>query len=392
MKVGVALSLSVVVVLGALHVPAAAQPSFTTENELQIWNTSLKLVNYPDDWDGDWRLVFRRMTAAQGDEATPTPRPDIISILEVPWDMRKKVMAEVEETLGTTDATDYASVHVDAKTPYCKGIKSPSKKLVDCGNTLVAYRVARLGVECPNGSCRVMRWKQILRGSNGGCSARNPYIDQIAVRLNDLAQDRVVTFVSLHLSSKNPHCVGPSLKDMNDRLEGSDVWRDRPLTIVAGDFNEKPDQANRNEEDPACWYRSFAAHHSEDCTIDSGDEYSFPYFDLVWAKNSDSTEAICNHWTFGHNPLKQENDPDCSLSAGRIDYLWSRYEASDGTAITFDDPAAAKEYAHSQTSRSWTDRGYADTGSTNVRYSDHRALFATVFWCSPTATSATPCS
>ncbi len=379
----------------------------TGANQLQFWNVSLRLVNPPDtNWDKTvWKSAFDRM-------AEYANRPDIISVLEVPWHRRGDVMGEIEADLGVTNAEEYKFVHTDAKSPDCKTGTGDEDGKLACGNTMIVFRVGRVHRVCDTSGCEPpLRWKKYEQSPDGKCSSRAPYDDLIAVRLYDELQKKHLVVVSLHLGADDPQeCVAPNLEKMNNKVEYN--YAQRPLTIVAGDFNKHPDprykddskaSSWRREERKACWYKRFSQTHPDGgCSLTLTQEWSFPYYDAIWVTNSSGPDDICDQWTSqngrlgGASGTAAANDCDNAnenFKHKRIDYIWLRYETPDGVAIEED-----KAYADAQIEVASADRGFFDPSPANqdsgdeIRYSDHRALHALIYWCSPSTNRPTPCS
>ncbi|MDQ3915038.1 MAG: hypothetical protein M3323_06855 [Actinomycetota bacterium] len=387
--------------------PSAA-PRPTEADRLQIWNVSLRLVREPYDTAFNWRTAFTRM--AQYEYA-----PDVISVLEVPWHRRGDVSTEIENNLGA----GYEFAHADAHTDPCRssGTMTNNERRTLCGNTMIFWRTPRLTSIC-DPTCQVMRWRGWENSSptaDDCATNRHPNPDHIAVRLRDTEQNRVVTVASVHFPNDPTKCLAKNLKEMNDMFEADTTWRNRPLTVVAGDFNEHPDPRHddddeatyrlqwRREENQACWYKRFSVHHgsTDSCSLQLSGSWSFPYHDVMWVEHSDAPADICKQWTLGNEfPEGLAAADKCDEGTQpqvkkRIDFMWVRYETSDGTAITTD----AKDFARAQVDAASVDQGFYDpdpaVADDEVRYSDHRALHLRVFWCSPDAVLggfATPCS
>lgn len=381
---------------------AALNP--TDANRIQIWNTSLKLIDKTMPQiratDARWRSAFKQMATFPDGTLTP----DVLSVLEVPYKARDIVLNEIEAQFGTT----YDFIHSDATSSACT-----TSITNDCGNTMIAFRTPRMAC-VPAGACDVLRWKKLEKG-DGRCQAMEPNPGQVAVLLNDAEQGKNLVVASVHYGAQDPvKCLPLNIKRTNDKIERK--WPLRPLTIWAGDFNKTPQDHGRlkgaadyseeyrtwrREENPSCWYRRLSQDHTGDeCAVLNGKTWSFPYYDTVWETQSgrvNGSDAICTQWTLFNTAEHTVADGNrCDSRKNRIDYIWVRYETPDGKAVVKD---AGSPYPVRQIDSAGTDQGFYDptlaepNSGDEVYYSDHRAVHARVYWCEPTVSKPdTPCA
>lgn len=366
----------------AVGLPASAQTQGRTSSaQIQVWNVSLKLVNSTraeiEDPDAVWRTAFRRM--ASSDYAF---RPDLITVLEVPFRDKGFVDQRVEEILGE----GYGHVHSDYGVSFCE-----TNRHNDCGNTMLFWRSARFSkARDASGDPEVTRWPQFSKNGDDDCddpgdvNNHNGSVvhDQIAMRLDDVEHGKAVVLAGLHLAAGAPtSCVAKNLEKVSDRLEYT--WSNRPLTVVTGDLNERVDihagdgtarSHWRPETDTACWYEQFSALHPD---RDACQRFSSWYYDAIWAENAEANPdpGICPHWTYGNHVADYSQADSCESPRGRIDYVWIRYE---------DDSGIRQELSHAQIrekiDRAGADRGYYESSAKADRYSDHRALHMLITW------------
>lgn len=348
---------------GTAHAEAAETPN----EKNQFFNVSLKLVTCTQkaNCDGTWRRAFARMK-----DDDYYYKPDIMNVLEVPWSKKDDVMAEIR---GTWSSNTWSSVHVDY------GQTCSVDNLKKCGNTLLVYRGDKLTKKNGAGENQVERFRQYedtgdtgKRCSSDELAGRN---QAIAAKLRVKATGRQMVVAAVHFPpGDDKQCVAKNLGHLNIRLE--DTWPTRPVTIFAGDFNEKPDvnsdtkAAKRREERPSCWYKKWSARYSATCT---SDVFNNLYYDALKEKYDSSPSDICSEWTF--NNTKQQNDSgecDSKQRHDRIDYIWLRWETNgDAERLT------EKEVDQRVPSAN-TDRGYHP--NSDDYYSDHRMLRAMVRW------------
>ncbi len=288
---------------------------------------------------------------------------------------------------------------------------------VTAGYNVVIWRVERFGPVTPSD---VARWESWTDANN--CTT--PHNGTLGVDLFDNLQQKHVVVTSVHLArglGQNGSCLQKNLNLLNSKLENLHDKRD--LTVIAGDFNRKPDTTldlagnesptNGLEPDPECWYRGFSYPHL-DQTVDSPQDPTDPndqkcsggvnrYYDAVWMHpgsgggTNPTATSFCEQWTHASDLLdtfperagrnsctdtpKDTNDdgvpdqlPDGKLDNGRIDYIWAGWE-NDGTPYLPPQPVAAGYISYAS-----ADLGI-DLDSPDLRlYSDHRAVQALLAW------------
>lgn len=381
--------------------PVMAAPAATSSDQLQFFNMSARLVKSSTyaATGLNWRAGFHRM-------AEYPYLPDVISVLEVPLPKRKKVLLAIEEALGA----NYGWVHSDSSIPVCTGTLDEDLRANECGNTMIAFRIGRIAKHCEG--CGVKSWAPFNQQQSQPCAQRGNETHMM-VRLLDREQAKILTVVPVHFDpGLDISCLGLNIKKLNDMLEADPLWRDRPMTVVLGDFNEHPDPRHddggkddpneaswRKEEQKACWYKRFSLQTADDgCDPGaSGTGWSFPYSEAIGLRNGTGTDDICSEWTFSNKfglSAGPRADADLCNPEGRkrkrIDHIWVRYETSDGAAIT--EPSSA--WIDAQIVEAAVDRGWYDPPSGDpVKYSDHRMMHARFSWCAAqSAGFATPCS
>jgi len=309
----------------------------TDQDHLNVWTVNLKFYG-PDrdkgDYEGDCFFDELARIAALDDGQ----KPDLILGTEIGNGQQGRFLALMKNALGV----EYAGRHTEKKGD---------------GLNLVVWRRERLRLTSKSDVLRWQRWGPVRRG----CEIADNW--QIAVRLRDLLQEEFVVAASVHYGAKDDYCIDKNVIRTESSIDRK--WSSRPLTIVGGDFNQRPDgktgstkESWRAEEDPDCWYQLLSERVPETggCTKTPVDGY----YDAVREKNPD----ICPHWS--HSQREIPDDPDsCSNSRRRIDFIWIRL-GSEGVP---DIPLAA------------SDRGYSEDGNwAGTRYSDHRAVRARVTW------------
>lgn len=379
----------------------AAAPTPTENGQIQFFNMSARLVNlsnYPSD-KLDWRLGFRRI-------AEYAHLADVITVLEVPLPMRATVLRQIEAALGA----DFGWVHSDTAISQCRDSSlSENRRKDECGNSMIAFRIAKLAKNCEG--CGVKTWAPFNQQNKQPCAQRGN-ATHVMARLLDRAQEKIVTVVPVHFDpGLNRECLALNMKKLNDILEADEVWRNRPMTVVLGDFNEHADARHemgkedpeveaswRREEQKACWYARFSL-QTDDGSCDpgaAGTSWSFPYTDAIGVKNGTGTDDICSEWTFSNMfglTTKVRDDADLCNPEGRvrkrIDHVWVRYETSDGAAIT----DSSSTWTDAQVVEAGVDQGYYDSSSAAPKkYSDHRMMHTRLSWCGAQSGGfATPC-
>lgn len=367
----------------AVTPPAPAQTQGnTTSEQIQIWNASLKLVNSTGaGTETAWKAAFKEMASSQYQY-----RPDLITVLEVPFKDQDVVKTYAENTLGA----QYGSVHSDYGVTFCENNRSN-----DCGNTMLLWRSARLSkVSDASGAAEVERWAQFSdKNGDGDCDDAGDLNkhdgvvvpDQIVARLKDDVKGKALVFSGVHFQEgATDACLARNLKKVSDFFESR--WPNRPLTVVTGDFNENVDihahdatygnEHWRKETDTSCWYEQFSALRPDRTACQL---FSSHYYDAVWAENPDPTvnHGICRHWTKANEETQYTTADDaCTSDRGRIDFVWIRYEDSTGTRIEY-----SLTGIQAKIEQAGADRGYYETSTgERQRYSDHRALHARIRW------------
>ncbi len=214
-----------------------------------------------------------------------------------------------------------------------------------------------------------------LTGAN--CDGPGPKgNNEIVAKLRPFHKDAAVIASAVHFEAgASTGCLGKNLARANSTIEG--MWSVRPITVLAGDFNERPEPADDNpdtgnrewriEDSPWCWWRDFNA--DDNCSAPAG-----WYYDTVRGKNwaPDTPGDICSEWT-RENSYRSSNEQadQCESDKVRIDYIWARWENSSGAPQTtggrIEGATADRGY--------WNDPNTADSeDAQHHRYSDHRAV------------------
>jgi hypothetical protein len=239
----------------------------------------------------------------------------------------------------------------------------------------------------------VDRWAE-LTGDN--CAGESEGANEIAVKLTPKVNKNISAMyvASVHFEvGASRGCIVQNLQRANRQIENHPGWGTRPLTVIGGDFNEVPEKKDadqgqegghpapnfwRREDQPSCWWKDFFG-AGNGCGIDFGGNY----FDTVRLKNWSEAEPgdICSEWTHGNSDRNSNDAADrCDSPKGRIDYIWARWEGSDGNPQTPD----GRVEGSSADRGYWDEPNNADTGPASGadvhahRYSDHRAV-RTVF-------------
>ncbi|HEX2088247.1 MAG TPA: hypothetical protein VHF89_21345 [Solirubrobacteraceae bacterium] len=219
-------------------------------------------------------------------------------------------------------------------------------------------------------------WSELTGDDCSGSAKGN---NEIAVKLRPFHKEANVIASSVHFEkTATRSCLAQNLARANSQIENQ--WGTRPLTLLGGDFNEKPEPekqegaGNRDwriEDEPACWWLDFNA--DDNCTAPAG-----WYYDTVRARNWSPAAPgdICSEWTRENSSrLSNENADQCDSEKSRIDYIWARWEGSGGSPQTTDGRIEGAS----------ADRGFWNKPGTTEgedaqtrRYSDHRAVRAVV--------------
>lgn len=341
--------------------PAQAA-TYTSQGKIQYWNVSLKLVRCTEDanCNGDWKRFFVRASEYEF-------YPDIISVLEAPWQKRDEVMAQVTANLGG----GWQYIHVDANQACAV------QDLEPCGNTMIVYRSAKFSETNAAGESQVRRFRQYRDGDGSTVCTDHEFEtrDQTpAVKFREIPSGRQVVVAAVHFPpNDSEHCMEKNLQHLNDRLNAE--WSTRPLTIVSGDFNLKPDttssdaEAKRREENKMCWYRMWSG-RSDPTSCSVAYQFNVHYYDGLLETHDGTPATICGQWTF-NNFNQDANSDQCDGRHSRIDYIWLRWE-TNGVAQR-PSPAEVDQRLGGN-----TDRGFEP--AMNDWYSDHRALRVLVSW------------
>lgn len=371
----VAIGISIAVALGMLVSQpgtAVAAQNVSDKDTLIVWDINIAIKNA----DRKWRTFFDRIS----DGSVYNRKPDIILAQDAPSADMGAFMNKLEASMGETN---YSYRHA-----------SPTSETQ--GGNVVVFRNARFDVDS------LTRWYS-LQGKqecdrDGDDDAQEDK-NMIAVRLADVAHGKKVVAASVHWGSKvSPNCVWRNIKRMENKIDTK--WDRRRMTVVGGDFNERPDAEEtgdtiaewRMEQDPECWYRTLAESVSrQDCSKSFNNAQQGHYYDTVWEDqygedddaggSGDGIYDICQQWT----TFNAKDGETCDQGAGgdedrarqRIDYIWVRYENGDGSvAATYTD-----EELESFIPLARTDRGYKDGYSADLdRYSNHRGINAVLKW------------
>lgn len=345
-------------------------PPDSPVTHLQVWDANMEGLTNPN-----WVGFVDRMT--QNAFA-----PDAITVQQIDVDEVSDLMSGIDAVFGPNR---YEYVHSD------------SGKASFHGHNAVIYKTSRLNFEDK------IQWRAEVGAS---CADLDKW--HIGADFTDRLQpaplvDKHVLIASVHFPGDlSESCIGQNAKRANDHLETLRSHRD--LSIIAGDFNQKPDKGPDSgpdpepahhglEADPDCWYRGFSAAHPDftledplgTCTARSN-----RYYDTVWLHpnggggTNPALPGICEQWTyawFTQDKLEERVDntsctnlnDDFKLDNARIDYIWVSWETADGQALT---PPLS-------TATPLVDFASVDIGvgtDTLTSYSDHRAVQALLKW------------
>lgn len=361
----------------------------TDADHLSIWTANLA-------WKGNLDCSVYNSDAFFQRLRQYSYRPDILMINEMPYCSRSECSHVACFDHGSDPASHAEFMDrlqhdpLDAEYDYVHAAGPPE----DAPNSdhMVVFRKDRFTLADED----VLVWKEVAGSTCDADDSRGRW--QMAVRLWDQLQAQYVVAVSVHFSYTF-HCVRENLLYMQRRLDAR--WdptegSPRDLVVVGGDFNQAPDTTSdkprwRAETDPDPWYRTMS------------EAYDGPlrYHDTAWTKHHAErgirSNPICAEWTHGNTIRLDENAPDrcdyvCDDSSSdptevrcnshpRIDFLWVRWEAADGTVMTSDTTAGFDPEA-------WIETAMADQGyfGSMIRargkglYSDHRAVHAVLRW------------
>lgn len=344
-----------------------------TGSSIKVWTANLEHL-LPEH---NWHVLVERMSKAGR-------APDIVFLQELDAAEADTVIAAVEDTFGD----DYELRHAPI------------------GDNVVAWNRERLSIVNESTSTRpdnnALLWEP---WGLPGCrtpSEKDPS-QVMAVRLWDTGERKTVVAASVHWGRTfAAACMVKNLGGLDALLE--ETWPVRELTVIGGDFNAHPDKQphprdprkenldSGRQTDPDCWYRLFSATHPNRMEVPRADDRgvectddpdyrpsSASYYDTVFLDSGGSDDALCEQWTSVHGaPTKEgsactDENGDGLRDRGRIDYVWVRWETSDGVPLSLGGAAAAALIESASADLVCTTDECADT-----RYSDHRAVSSTI--------------
>ncbi|HEX2294695.1 MAG TPA: hypothetical protein VHN37_05235 [Actinomycetota bacterium] len=367
-----AIALLLVPVWATPAAPAPAVPQATATGEIQVYNVSLRLVSCTNDpstaCTDNWKDYFRRL-------AEKSYKPDVLSVLEVPFSKKDAVVNQLAAATNTSTAA-WATVHSD------KGVTCPN--LMHCGNSMIVFRTNKF-VQLEPGD-RFVRYEMVTDAQGDKYCAKgvDPYRNSrdVAVKLQEKDSNgnpisgRVVVAAALHFP--------PDLSCMQDSSDWvqSQIDKGADMTIATGDFNRTASgnrtgdletKDERREICPGTWYKDWSLPQA---TTDPACATGFvgTFLDAVRAQHPG--DDICQEWTvWNTNPepdpgtcrnAEYQENVDNKWGKRRIDFVWVQRVAG-GTAVAPNVVSAG------------TDRGYYQNGDDwSGRYSDHRALEALI--------------
>ena len=354
----------------ALVGPASAglAPPHSPASTLQVWNVSMNQLQR-----SGWNGFITRMAVSEF-------APDIITAQDLGNGLDVTFLNAVKATFG----------------PHYE--REPAAD----GNTIIwnTDRLSRInGTTFPH---------QTNGCGNGSYAPVVNLRDMAASALYGETRNVAVTSVHYVPSSMTTECTNHSLFNTNAKLDA--VAPVRRMTILAGDFNQRPDKraeeaVNGLEADPECWYRRASAAHATNIVTQEGcgSPAHDRYYDTVWlypgsgGGTNPTATSFCEQYTYDNvlAPLSADldqatnsctdlvengsGDPSLEgngLDKARIDYIWTSYERADGLVWNVPAPtvAAFVQYASADLGMSFS----ADSAGT--RYSDHRATEAVLTW------------
>lgn len=335
------------------------------EGTISIWTANLEHLLPEHDW-----TEFVHRVAADARE------PDLLFLSELTEPETTEVVESLEEEAGLSYEFEHAPI----------------------GNNAVVWNEERLDQQSDE---TPLLWEPF---GAAGCSepSDSDPSEVIGVRLTEAASGTQVAAVGVHWGRTwAAECMEKNMVALDEQIEQR--WPDRPLTVVAGDLNAHPDKqpvpgepgaeslASGRETDPDCWYRSFSVLHDQQLEVarpeeDDRDcannryyaESADSYIDAVSATND--PPALCEQWTSVHGgPVAggsscTDLNEDGLRDRGRIDYIWLRWE-DDAGEVSLPSESEAQELIE----RAGADEVCILESCAEVRYSDHRAVFAEVF-------------
>lgn len=388
----VSLVLATALLAGLIVAPKAHAQSLQPETNaasLQVWQINIQRLQ------SNWNGFINRM-------ALNAFKPDLILVQELcRCDSNGDGQNDTNQFLSALNAAM-------SPTPYAFAHGDPAGSGASVSTYAVFWNSNRLS---QHGTPR--RWDSMF-----GSSCTSLGKDDIGIALRDNLQGRLIAAASIHIDpGVDPFCISKNLKKTDQELEA--LLPNRPMTIVAGDLNQRPDisgvpgigpfvtpieesAAQGLETDPDCWYRVFSEAHGNAPTTEPLDgngcggywsSTTDGYYDAVWSyagsgggTNPTST-SFCQQFTFNreggvpvtaHDTWNSCTDANLNgvLDRGRIDYIWVRYEDGSGNKVSHPTPVVASliEYASADLQ--------VDPLSLTA-YSDHRAVQALLRWDSP---------
>lgn len=330
--------------------------------------------------------------------------PDIITVNELPLAARNRMMEDIGDVLGG----DYEIVHSDG------GVSDETQR----GNNAVIYNQNRLAQVGEPATWRARTGTTVCTSGKYQLA-----VDFVDTAYPDVLDPKHVLVAAVHFEGgDSQNCLRANTVRTDEELEGLEDHRD--LTIIGGDFNERPVTTSIDpiqpvrsaglEIDPDCWYREFSAAHLDIRIGDPGTTLIEPcpttqinrYYDTVWVYpgsgggTNPAAPTMCEQWTFADDNLRSVGQRSGGTACtkydalelhgfGRIDFIWVGWETSSGdpflppvnVATGFVDYASA-------------DLGFnpeqlvppptPDTADPEVipgeAYSDHRAVQALLTW------------
>lgn len=345
-------------------------PPATPDTSLQIWD-----INFHRFKDEGWRGLITRMLAHPF-------APDAITIQDLERcdgsdsDTSQDFGQFMTALRGAFSSSSWSSAHSDRSGGAC-----------GASNTAVVWNEDRLS---------------FIADKTWRTPTCNLATDNIAVDLSDRLHGSHVVVASLHIGASKT-CLGDALRYSDARME--ELAPNRPVTIIGGDFNERPDKHGETplqglEEDPDCWYRSFSGFHDTATLAGEPCPSRLNYYDAVWvsplggAGQNPGPNSLCQQFTKVYNldplddnveagnsctDINEGENPsnacatnavtDCVLDRSRIDYIWVRWEDSLGRGRII-----PMESVRTRLPMASADLGLDLTSAD--RYSDHRAVFA----------------
>ncbi|HYN37379.1 MAG TPA: hypothetical protein VEV82_10450 [Actinomycetota bacterium] len=392
MKRGLSAATVVMLLAAALAIgpaPSATAETNTDKSQLQVWTVNIRKMHHIGP--NVWRKFVRRV-------ANHDVRPDLIAVTEMcnqdvggsAWNDAFEFMMYLEGQTGI----DYANEHAGAPGTAC-----------DVANSMVIWREDRFEL---GKKPQMKKWSSFTENPKDDdvfCSKNDGNnLQQVAVALWDKKQKKNLVFSSVHVPVRDSFsCINENVSFMDNVFE--DLRPKRPLTIVGGDFNAMAQRESTSpgdelaagtQVDPSCWYRSLNLLTVDDLTNcvtspkHAPDRYSSStdhYLDTVHVRHLGPTPgttdpSICDEWTHNRKFATKgtactdvhgkDGVPDGLTDRGRIDYIFARWEQSNGDALPIDSTNAPSLVTDAAADK-----------MAPPRYADHRAVRALIEWCLP---------